>query len=383
MRAAAVGVMCLMLSGCGGGSAGTGLVSETNLEPKDAELVVLRLNDLPKGFRIGDDGGCGEFGVEGASDRLAEFVMRRRPSGCLRELNYVWAARSGVPLVVESAATVLADAKAAKEALQLRKDLLAFTLSSAGELENEKAESGLGDESLSFTSGNSLVRGQTGQPGAGVAWRSGNVVNAVFEGGLAGDKGRAAAVDLAHKQQDRLDHLTPVPRTETDDREISIDDPDLELPVYWLGREFDPAGDLPSLELVSAVSQGPEDGPGNLVKIDYSGGVTLDLWTPESWARFKGTRLGRMVWSWPCTKSKMLPLAGGGKAIIYAGYAEPKPSACPSQPPDRYLAHVYLDGVVAAVNMPYCYMCASRGRGVDPYNSLEGMEAIVKGLRRR
>jgi hypothetical protein len=32
--------------------------------------------------------------------------------------------------------------------------------------------------------------------------------------------------------------------------------------------------------------------------------------------------------------------------------------------------------------MVYCYMCAARP-GVDPYNSLAGMEAVVNGLHRR
>jgi hypothetical protein len=43
---------------------------------------------------------------------------------------------------------------------------------------------------------------------------------------------------------------------------------------------------------------------------------------------------------------------------------------------------VYYPAVVIAVNMPYCYMCGGRSP-TDLFNSREGMEAVVRGLRPR
>jgi hypothetical protein len=225
------------------------------------------------------------------------------------------------------------------------------------------------------------VNGQIGQPGAGWVWRSGNALNIVFVGGLPGAAARKAALEFARKQQARLVSPTPVTRTDTDDRDVSIGRPDLKFPVYWLGRTFDPPGNLPKLELRSAVSQRPQDGPGNEGKIDYEGGVALDLWTLEAWKAFSATRLGRFVWSWPCTKAEEVKL-DGGRGVIYAGYAVPQTKPCSGRKPDRYLAHAFFNGVVVAVNMAYCYMCAARGsRDRDPYNSDEGMRAVLEGLR--
>jgi hypothetical protein len=67
----------------------------------------------------------------------------------------------------------------------------------------------------------------------------------------------------------------------------------------------------------------------------------------------------------------------GGRAEIYGGYSK----GCGAEP-DHWLAHVYYDEVVVAVNMAYCYACGGRSAD-DPYNSREGMEAVVRGLKRR
>ena len=52
-----------------------------------------------------------------------------------------------------------------------------------------------------------------------------------------------------------------------------------------------------------------------------------------------------------------------------------------ADPPDRTLAHVYLPGVVVAVDMPYCYMCARGPKG--PYQTVAGMTAVARGLKLR
>jgi hypothetical protein len=47
------------------------------------------------------------------------------------------------------------------------------------------------------------------------------------------------------------------------------------------------------------------------------------------------------------------------------------------------LAHVYLRGMVVAVDMPYCYGCAGPPVLRNPYETVAGMTAIAKGLRVR
>ncbi|MFN2472250.1 MAG: hypothetical protein ABR583_14950 [Gaiellaceae bacterium] len=121
------------------------------------------------------------------------------------------------------------------------------------------------------------------------------------------------------------------------------------------------------------------------MKLDYapSGGataVTLDLWEPAAWARFRETQLGQVLWSSACTKATPVR-SDGRRATIYAGYASDPGSPCPSRPPDRFLAEVRTGGFVVAANMPYCLTCTMGPPG--PYNSRTGMEAVVRGLRLR
>jgi hypothetical protein len=79
-----------------------------------------------------------------------------------------------------------------------------------------------------------------------------------------------------------------------------------------------------------------------------------------------------------CARRSELGL-DGGRATIFGGYGDGR---CPKSEPDHWLAHVYLDGVVVTVNMAYCYACGGRPAS-DPYNSRGGLEAVVRGLRRR
>jgi hypothetical protein len=168
-----------------------------------------------------------------------------------------------------------------------------------------------------------------------------------------------------------------------------LDDPGLRLPVYWLGRSFDPPGPLPELRLADATTL-LGNGPGETVQIEYgvaagkpSAGVTLDLWQPEAWRRFRRTLLGRLVWDSACASKTRVRLRHG-HAEIFAGYGTPRPlrPPCPGERPDRTIAHVYLPGVVVAVDMPNCYMCAAALPG-RPYETVAGMTAIARGLTLR
>ena len=205
-----------------------------------------------------------------------------------------------------------------------------------------------------------------------------------------------------------------------------LDNPDLGVTVYWLGRAFDPPGDLPPLVLdersIGVAPPGEGHGPGNRASMSYridegGPGVHLSLWQPEKWDEFLQTQLGRLWWDSQCVEAKEVSLKGG-EAIIFMGHEPEYPESAPPSPPpavpvrpgdtplvatvrppptplpkpvgecatghfDYYLAHAYLGDTVVAVNMPLCFACVGRGFEPDPYDSLEGMEAVVKGLQPR
>jgi hypothetical protein len=346
----------LALAGCGGDSS---LDDEPDLAEPAA--MMLRLSDLPAGFRYGDDQVCGNsWSTDGNEPELAEFLIETRPRGCIAEFAREW---GGPPRIAQATLFLFESDDDAKRAWELRKQLF----DSFGRIVMT-TERGHGDAVVFDSNG-------LQQLGAGEAWRDGRLVVAVYEEGLSDEKGRAFAAHLAEKQRGRI--ASPSNPAKEDDREIGLEDPAIAMPVYWLGRAFEPEG-LPELTLYRG-DYVRGDGPGNEVKIDYEAdgtSVTLALWKPERWRRFKATRLGKIRWSAPCARRTELEVPGG-RAEIYGAYG----GACRGEP-NRWLAHVYYDEVVVAVNMAYGEAgpdVPGRGR----YNSRDGMEAVVRGLRRR
>jgi hypothetical protein len=340
----------------------------------DPQAAVLHAGDLPRGYVEGDDTGCGLATTEGDDVELESLFAKEQPRACIIELNHVWADAKG-PRDVTSAAFVFRDEAAAERGLRARASLLEYT-ASLSLRDTQGAD--VGDESQ-------LVRGRgLNDPAVGVVWRAANVVAML----VVEPADQAAALSFARLQQRRIAGTLPV-RPPTNTVELQLDDPALTLPVYWLGRSFDPAGPLPTLDLAEASVLGT--GPGNTVKLDYGGsvgghsvGVTIDLWQPDAWQRFRTTLLGRLVWNSGCARKTTLQLPDG-HADIFEGYGTRRPldPPCPSRPPDRVLAHVYLHGVVAAVDMPYCYACAGPPVLSSPYETVAGMTALARGLRLR
>jgi hypothetical protein len=122
------------------------------------------------------------------------------------------------------------------------------------------------------------------------------------------------------------------------------------------------------------------------------------VWRPRAFARFRRTRLGRLVWHSPCARSTRLD-SGAVHAVVYRGYGPPRgdpfpapgpirlapgieSGPCPKRRRDRVLAHVYLERAVVTVNVPICYFCIALARD-NPYNSLAGMKAVIRALQPR
>lgn len=350
----------LVAAGCGGDGGESGAPTQD----VKLEAMTLRLDDFPKGYVHGDDRGCGETATtEGAEPKVDDFLIETRPELCLGEFTRSW---GGPPQGVKTALFRFQNAADAKRAWELRKPFLGAYVGIFLTTEHP----GEGD-AVAFDS-----RGLN-HPGAGEAWRDDRLLVAVYEENVAGKPDREFAAGLADKQRSRIKSPSK-PSEPQDDREIGLSDPAIAVPVYWLGLEFEPE-DLPKLELYRGDNLGGGHGPGAEVKIDYTGeksSTTLDLWKPERWEQFKKTRLGRISWDKPCARRNRLNVAGG-RAEIYGGYGK----GCSGEP-DHWLAHVYYPDVVVAVNMAYCYSCGGRPP-TDRFNSREGAEAVVKGLRQR
>ena len=364
MAIATVAALCA--AGCFGGGAHRSRQS-------DPDALVLHAGDMPRGYREGDDTRCG-LATSEEDDELASLLAAERPQACIIEIERLWASAAG-PRGVTSAAYVFRDEGGAKRGFRDRKLLLQYTASLSARSEQPAT---LGDEAR-------LVRGRgLNDPAAALIWRNGNVVAALVTEPASVHATRA----LAQQQQLRIEGKARPPRR-VDTVEFALDDPDLKVPVYWLGRSFDPPGRLPELGLGEAFVLA--SGPGDTMKLDYGGfagrpsaDVTLDLWRPEAWGRFRRTLLGRLVWDSPCATRTSVRLRHG-RAEIFEGYGTPRPlrRPCPRRAPDRTIAHVYLPGVVVAVDMPNCYMCAAAPAGRNPYETVAGMTAIARGLSLR
>lgn len=349
----------LVAAGCGSDGGGSSTEQDAKLE-----AMTLRLADLPEGFVRGDDSGCGGTATtEGGEPVVDDFLIETRPELCSGDFSRSWGGR---PQGVRTVIFRFESEEQARRAWELRKLLLGAY--NGVFLTSEHPGEG---EAVTFDSSG------LNHPGAGEAWRDGRLLVAVYAEGVGGGPDREFIGEIADKQRSRIESPSEPSKPE-DDREIGLDDPAIAVPVYWLGLEFAPEG-FPKLELYRGDNLGGGHGPGAEVKINYTGAkssTTLDLWEPEGWEQFKKTRLGRISWDRPCTRRIRLEVPDG-RAEIYGGYSR----GCSGEP-DHWLAHVYYQDVVVAVNMAYCYMCGGRAP-TDPYNSQEGVEAVVKGLRQR
>jgi len=337
----------------------------------DPQAAVLHAGDLPRGYREGDDTVCGiPSATEGDWPQLESLFWETQPNACAIELQRIWAPEPGQPGGVTSAAFVFSNAEDAERGYGAQVELLRFT-ASLDARRNQDAE--LGDEAQ-------LVRGDgLNDPATAVVWRSGSVVALLAVEPADED----AALDLARHQQDLIEGGSK-PAPPVDALELELDDPGLAVPVYWLGRTFDPGEGLPPIVLREIYASGG-------ASLDYSaadpnrhGGVSLVLSPPASWQTWRRNPVGRLVWDSPCARKTTVLLASG-HAEIFEGYGASRPlkEPCPTSEPDRVVAHIYLDRVVVTVNMPNCYRCAAAGPDRNPYETVAGMTAVARGLKLR
>ncbi len=351
--------------------------------------LTLRLADLPPGYTVGDDGGCGlELDDEGAPPVLVRLERERRQVNCSIDFERLWVAPGGPrgPAVVESSAFRFGDPAGAEAGLRAGRELIAYLNAFPLEsVERRPAPATVGDSTAVYETDTAIVLGRRPRPAVAVLWRSGRLLSLVVFGGASGSGAVERALALARVQQARIESPTPLPAGANDDREVPLDDPGVDIPIHWLGARLDPSGPLPPLVLENAYGRlGRGESPGWRAEVGYrtagdrGAGVQIGLWRPRAFDRFARTRTGRLVWTGGCARLIMLGVPGG-RARIYAGYAR-TPRRCGQRPPDRYVAHVFLGEVVATVNVPVCPRCLDRGPRGDPYDTRAGLTAVVRAL---
>jgi hypothetical protein len=363
----------------------------------DQTEMVLRLPDLPPGFGNGylgegrgDDGLlCEAFSEPSAQHGgMVEFVRRYRPKGCIAayDSRYEIPGEQPVAPVVFSGVLALGSA-AAEEAWNLVPTMLGRALI-GGPPRKVATSLQVGARTQLFHTTRAwfpyLLRGK--HKASILAWRSGNTIAAVVAMGDSLAANDRVVAELAPRQQAHVLEPTPYTAAERSDAEVGLDDPAIDIPVYWLGRTFRPGGDLPSNRLyASGYSQAtPEEtydgfaeGPYAPLNVLYAN-IRLGIWTPETWGIFTASKTSRSITAWKCTRTRTIALAEGS-ATIYGGYKE-NFRRCPKEAPKAFTAWVDVGGVKVVVNAP---PAPDFIETVNPYGSFEGMEAIVRGLRLR
>jgi hypothetical protein len=175
------------------------------------------------------------------------------------------------------------------------------------------------------------------------------------------------------------------------DPEADLRGTDIGMTLYWLGRDFPSTGGLPALSLESA-KPFPEPGmyePGYRALLDYRladdefglPAVGLQVYPRAVWDAFlaqpSGGRLGN-YWDDPCIQ-KTEWLLDSRRAVVFGGYKLPSPE-CPAPTAKDWGAYVYVDDAVVLVDVQPSIVKPGDQHTPNPYNSREGMEAIISGL---
>jgi hypothetical protein len=337
--------------------------------------MLLRLHELRGGYTVGDEFGCAGLSPEGAKPRLATFLEHHLVGACEAEYDrrYALPGKGPDPPLVVSVVLDLGSPATARSAAAVLPELVGRWTGNIVPKEGRSAVS-IGAETRLFH-GKANVLGH-GRPGSILTWRQGRLIGMTLVAGEAGHADDQIAADLARLQRSHMKKPTPYPARERDDVTVPLENPAITLPIYWLGRSFDPGtGDKP-LPLTSAFGpllegEAPE---GTKLELWYEqGDLHLGTWTPESWGTYTAGKLGHELLAWHCTKKTDLQVPEG-TAAIYSGYKK-NYGACPSEPPNVFAAVVERGGVVIGMGLPACYTCLGAGP------SRAELEAAVAALK--
>ena len=174
-----------------------------------------------------------------------------------------------------------------------------------------------------------------------------------------------------------------------EDAQAKLDAIAEEVPVHWLGEEFDPGGALPELVLTRISSQNPWGSDGQLVYETPAGlsGVDILLWKPTTFDAFMRSEHGAVLNDPLCVTRTVLSVDGTDVPLYAIPWPEPPVNTSPQTPEEacpirivnavlqgwNYVAIVRTDDVVVDVR------AADRLR----FPSADAMTVLVEALRAR
>jgi len=336
-----------------------------------AEETVLRLHDLPPGYQVGGESGCETVEPTniGKLRALDRWIAEARPAACDFEYDRLFQ----VPSIHPAPPFIDADTIAARNADDAADGIRTFLrlIPRVTKFHLIGKVSIIPGGPIAF-----LYRREVGSGyDSSLLWQYGNLVAAIEVSEASLQSSEEAAFYYAQIEQRRLESPSAYTDAERDDTEVELDDPDLKLPVYWLGRNFAAAG-LGYAELQTATVLKDSGLPGVQLELRYDG-FDLKTWTEQSWKRFQATFF-RKINHPPCTRTVSFEWEQG-HAVISAGYRRGTfDHGCPHFPPTRYWAAAHIGGVVVGINQTTC-RCLSPGFG--PYSeSLRGMKTVLRSL---
>jgi hypothetical protein len=340
--------------------------------------MLIRLHDLQPGYVVQEELGCGGYGTEGAEPPLAEFVIAYRPRGCEAEYDRLYRVPGPKPNpgVVNS---LVIDARSAAGAAAAEGVAAELLRNMTGNIEPEEVAptATIGAGTRLFHTRYANILGKNGR-GSIFFWHFGNLLGATLAGGGSDAANDATAARLARLQLSRMKKPQPYTAAQRDDLLVPLDNPAIELPLYWPGRHFHPGdgkGPIPLTSAYALLREG-EAPPGTRIELWYGeGAIRIGTWPRAAWNRYTETKLGREVLTWKCTRTSTVP-SPVGAATIYRGYKKDF-AVCPDRPPPVFAAVIDAGRVVLGVNLPVCYSC------LESPVPAEVLEAVARDLRLR
>lgn len=375
------------------------LLGNANAAPKrgvNPAWLILRLSDLPLGYlnvelqeEQGDHIYCARLThPEDTPAKMGRFVDRFHPRGCLGgyTLLYTPPGEEAGPELIGTGSLPLRSDAAADAGWRVVPELLGRLVPDPPH--EVKAKERIGRATRLFHTKAPRILRSTGGKETFLVWRSGNTLAAVMTIGDSFAQTDRQAAALARLQDAHIRKPRRYTLAERFDGEVPLDDPAVNLPVYWLGRNFRPGGELPDNRLFDAYFTGKAskethhkfvgaEAPGAPLTIRYAN-IWLTTWPPANWQVFAGSDTGKAITRWKCTQTKTVSLAEG-TATIFGGYKRDY-KRCPKGAPEAFTAWVDVGGVKVVVNSP---PAPDFIETVNPYGSFEGMEAIVDSLTLR
>ncbi|MFL5901932.1 MAG: hypothetical protein ACJ75S_12140 [Solirubrobacterales bacterium] len=372
--------------------------ADAALPGASSQRMLLRLHDLPPGYigglasvETGSLDKCDYLRPAEPQPKLADFLDQYSPKGCFSVYArlYKMPGSRPAPPVVGTGALDAGSVEAAEAGLAVTPKAISHITGDVVPEDAVPTES-IGEETrlLHWNDVPGLFQPRS-TSGSFLVWRSGSILGTVFVAGFRPAADDRIAAELAHRQQVHIEHPTPYTRAEWDDIEVPLDDPSLTTPVYWLGRRLSPRPALPALQLIDTASTSRPSRRiprasllyVNRLNLNHAEGVNLNLWSPRQWTRLKA-RKGELPGLPPrCgTAMRRLSLARG-HALVYRG-VQGQRGRCEDRRHRVYTARLHLGQVVITVGtQSICAVCV--GAGTGSYDSLHGMETIVRGLRLR